>query len=65
MRNSFETQPVLFVSSTKLYHPSLDGLDDSWQPHIVSHWLREKQAFTLEEAARLTTYYTATHLVIP
>ena len=56
---------MLFVSSTKLYHPSLDGLDDSWQPHIVSHWLREKQAFTLEEAARLTTYYTATHLVIP
>jgi len=155
MRNSFETQPALFVSSTKLYHPSLDGLDDtevrplewdwllvfdlvagphrsvadiakernidpeetmiglalehnlklffmqpianenqdealemmkyprsvvtfsdagahvtqimddSWQPHIVSHWVREKQAFTLEEAARLTTYYTATHLVIP
>jgi len=36
-------------------------MDSSLQTHIFSHWVREKQAFTLEEAVRLVTYDTATH----
>jgi N-acyl-D-amino-acid deacylase len=36
-------------------------MDNSLQSHIFSHWVREKQAFTLEEAVRLVTYDTATH----
>ena len=36
-------------------------MDNSLQTHIFSHWVREKQAFSLEEAVRLVTYDTATH----
>ena len=36
-------------------------MDSSLQTHIFSHWVREKQAFTLEEAVRLVTYDTATN----
>jgi N-acyl-D-aspartate/D-glutamate deacylase len=36
-------------------------MDNSLQTHLLSHWVREKQAFTLEEAVRLLTYDTATH----
>ncbi|MBT5523528.1 MAG: amidohydrolase family protein [Rhodospirillaceae bacterium] len=36
-------------------------MDSSLQTHLFSHWVREKQAFTLEEAVRLVTYDTATH----
>ena len=36
-------------------------MDNSLQTHLFSHWVREKQAFTLEEAVRLVTYDTATH----
>ncbi len=36
-------------------------MDSSLQSHIFSHWVREKQAFTLEEAVRLVTHDTATH----
>ncbi len=36
-------------------------MDSSLQTHIFSHWVRQKQAFTLEEAVRLVTYDTATH----
>lgn len=35
-------------------------MDASLQTHLLSHWVREKQAFTLEEAVRLVTYDTAT-----
>ena len=35
-------------------------MDSSLQTHLISHWVREKQAFTLEEAVRLVTYDTAT-----
>ncbi|QQS14700.1 MAG: amidohydrolase family protein [Rhodospirillales bacterium] len=35
-------------------------MDNSLQTHLLSHWVREKQAFTLEEAVRLITYDTAT-----
>ena len=35
-------------------------MDSSLQTHIFSHWVREKEAFTLEEAVRLVTYDTAT-----
>ncbi len=35
-------------------------MDSSLQTHLLSHWVREKQAFTLEEAVRLITYDTAT-----
>lgn len=35
-------------------------MDSSLQTHLMSHWVREKQAFTLEEAVRLVTYDTAT-----
>lgn len=35
-------------------------MDSSLQTHLLSHWVREKQAFTLEDAVRLITYDTAT-----
>jgi N-acyl-D-aspartate/D-glutamate deacylase len=35
-------------------------MDNSLQTHLLAHWVREKQAFTLEEAVRLITYDTAT-----
>jgi len=35
-------------------------MDSSLQTHLLSHWVREKQEFTLEEAVRLLTYDTAT-----
>ena len=35
-------------------------MDSSLQTHLLSHWVREKQAFTLEEAVRLVTYDTST-----
>ncbi len=35
-------------------------MDSSLQTHLLSHWVREKQEFTLEEAVRLITYDTAT-----
>ena len=35
-------------------------MDTSLQTHLLSHWVREKQAFTLEEAVKLITYDTAT-----
>jgi N-acyl-D-aspartate/D-glutamate deacylase len=34
--------------------------DSSLQTHLLSHWVRDRQAFTLEEAIRLITYDTAT-----
>jgi N-acyl-D-aspartate/D-glutamate deacylase len=35
-------------------------MDSSLQTHLLSHWVREKEAFTLEEAVRQITYNTAT-----
>ena len=35
-------------------------MDSSLQTHLLSHWVRDRQAFTLEEAVRLVTYDTAT-----
>ena len=35
-------------------------MDSSLQTHLLSYWVREKQAFTLEEAVRQITYDTAT-----
>jgi N-acyl-D-amino-acid deacylase len=35
-------------------------MDSSLQTHLLSHWVRDKQAFTLEEAVRLITHDTAT-----
>ena len=35
-------------------------MDSSLQTHLLSHWVREKEAFTLEHAVRLITYDTAT-----
>ena len=34
-------------------------MDSSLQTHLLSYWVRERQAFTLEEAVRLITYDTA------
>lgn len=34
-------------------------MDSSLQTHLLSHWVRDEQAFTLEEAVRLVTYDTA------
>ena len=34
-------------------------MDSSLQTHLLSHWVREKEAFTLEEAVRLITYDTS------
>lgn len=35
-------------------------MDSSLQTHLLSHWVREKQAFTLEEAVKMITCDTAT-----
>jgi N-acyl-D-aspartate/D-glutamate deacylase len=35
-------------------------MDSSLQTHLLSYWVREKEAFTLEEAVRKITYNTAT-----
>ena len=35
-------------------------MDSSLQTHLLSHWVREREAFTLEEAVRQITYNTAT-----
>ncbi|WIM12093.1 MAG: hypothetical protein OJF58_003053 [Enhydrobacter sp.] len=35
-------------------------MDSSLQTHLLSHWVREKEAFTLEEAVKLITCDTAT-----
>ncbi len=35
-------------------------MDSSLQTHLLSHWVREKQALSLEEAVRQITYNTAT-----
>jgi N-acyl-D-aspartate/D-glutamate deacylase len=36
-------------------------MDNSLQTHLLSYWVRERQAFTLEEAIRKVTYETASH----
>jgi N-acyl-D-aspartate/D-glutamate deacylase len=36
-------------------------MDNSIHTHLLSYWVRERQAFTLEEAIRKVTYETATH----
>jgi N-acyl-D-aspartate/D-glutamate deacylase len=36
-------------------------MDNSLQSHLLSHWVREKQEFTLEQAVRFISYDTATH----
>jgi N-acyl-D-amino-acid deacylase len=35
-------------------------MDSSLQTHLLAYWVREKQAFTLEQAVRRITYDTAT-----
>ena len=35
-------------------------MDSSLQTHLLSHWVRDRQAFTLEEAVKLITNDTAT-----
>ncbi|HUK10075.1 MAG TPA: amidohydrolase family protein [Stellaceae bacterium] len=36
-------------------------MDNSLQTHLLSYWVREKQAFPLEQAVKYITYDTATH----
>jgi N-acyl-D-aspartate/D-glutamate deacylase len=36
-------------------------MDNSLQTHLLSYWVREKQALTLEQAVRRITYDTATN----
>ena len=36
-------------------------MDSSLQTHVLSQWVRQREAFTLEQAVRLLTYDTATH----
>jgi N-acyl-D-aspartate/D-glutamate deacylase len=36
-------------------------MDSSLQTHLLSHWVRQEKAFTLEQAVRLITYDTATN----
>jgi N-acyl-D-aspartate/D-glutamate deacylase len=36
-------------------------MDASLQTHLLSHWVRTKKAFTLEEAIRMVTLVPATH----
>ena len=35
-------------------------MDASLQTHLLSHWVREKQAFTLEQAVRMLSFVPAT-----
>ncbi len=35
-------------------------MDSSLQTHVLSHWVRQKQAFTLEQAVRMLTFVPAT-----
>jgi N-acyl-D-amino-acid deacylase len=35
-------------------------MDSSLQTHLLSHWVRQEEAFTLEQAVRMITYDTAT-----
>ena len=35
-------------------------MDASLQTHLLAHWVREKQALTLEEAVRMLSFDTAT-----
>ena len=36
-------------------------MDSSLQTHLLSHWVRDQQALTLEQAVRMITYDTATN----
>jgi N-acyl-D-aspartate/D-glutamate deacylase len=36
-------------------------MDSSLQTHVLSHWVREKQAFSLEEAVRMLSFVPASH----
>ena len=36
-------------------------IDSSLQTHLLSHWVRERQAFTLEQAVRMLTLVPATY----
>ncbi|HEV8440795.1 MAG TPA: amidohydrolase family protein [Methylomirabilota bacterium] len=36
-------------------------MDSSLQTHLLAHWVREKHAFTLEQAVRMLTLVPATH----
>jgi N-acyl-D-aspartate/D-glutamate deacylase len=36
-------------------------MDASLQTHVLSHWVRAKRAFTLEQAVRMLSFDTATH----
>ncbi len=36
-------------------------MDASLQTHLLSHWVRRKQALTLEQAVRMLSFDTATH----
>jgi len=36
-------------------------VDSSLQTHLLSHWVRERQVFTLEDAVRMLTLVPATH----
>ncbi|HZP45108.1 MAG TPA: amidohydrolase family protein [Candidatus Binataceae bacterium] len=36
-------------------------MDSSLQTHVLSHWVREKQAITLEEAVRMMSFVPASH----
>jgi N-acyl-D-amino-acid deacylase len=35
-------------------------MDSSLQTHLLSHWVRERQEFSLEQAVRMITHDTAT-----
>src|SRR6202045_651772 len=36
-------------------------MDSSLQTHVLSHWVREKEALTLEQAIRMLTFVPASH----
>ena len=36
-------------------------MDSSLQTHVLGHWVREKQALTLEEAVRQLSFVPASH----
>ena len=40
-------------------------MDSSLQSHVLSYWVREKQALTLEEAIRMLTFVPASYWGLP
>jgi len=57
----FFVHPVAVVTFSDSGAHVSQIIDSSLQIHLLSHWVRERQAFTLEQAVRMLTLVPATH----